>query len=710
MRGDASGLVIPYSNVEGYVKIRTDHPRARSGAKPERSHDHDFGSAVFPDMNEYEPEFIKYEAPLGSTPHVYVPFDLCPAIRNRTERLYLTEGEKKADVMCQQDQPCVSLPGVSGAHDAAHRRGAQDWGGSEWKLSPELTSYVLPDREVCLVFDTPDMEKNVNVVRACVQTARMVWEHGAVPLVGYVPSVPGQSKTGVDDYFVHAMKWAMQNGPTSYNPLACDFAEARPVGPNELIRWLAEQRDEGGWDRERARVELRRAAIWTRVWHERDHKKWMAWLGQVAKKFFVDPEDIQKMVLHLGVARSGQGKTSAWVDFNDSDMLEVCVPLLDRDFRLLVDPNGVERVFQVNHRHEATLQQANTNLQKLLHDGLKAKFGAIPPSRLLDASIALWRKEAVRLPGEPEPFCFAGDERLCFKRFDWEPTEAPFSAWEEFLSRLTDREAFMAFVWSCFEKGNRSRQYLWLRGEGQDGKSKVLGVLLEVFGQAGAAINNTHVEKGGQFFFSSLYGKRLVVYPDCKNSKFGMKEIVRNCTSGDPVPIEFKGETPFTAVLRTKLFVASNPKPEFTSQAADRSRIIYIEVAESEEKDDPTWEDRLKTELPGFLWACKRIYESACPHHGDIPLSAQTRGLLDEATMAFEEQFHDIFDGNFKEAPGESTSAKFVLKVLREHSLNNDRISDFKAWVERAHRVKYRPTKTGRLYEGMALLPTPIPL
>src|SRR5512140_2180028 len=29
MRGDASGLVIPYPNVPGYAKVRTDRPRAR---------------------------------------------------------------------------------------------------------------------------------------------------------------------------------------------------------------------------------------------------------------------------------------------------------------------------------------------------------------------------------------------------------------------------------------------------------------------------------------------------------------------------------------------------------------------------------------------------------------------------------------------------------------------------------------------------------
>ncbi|ACL63383.1 ATPase-like protein [Anaeromyxobacter dehalogenans 2CP-1] len=547
----------------------------------------------------------------------------------------------------------------------------------------------------------------MNAIRACIRAARMIKEEGAVPLVGYVPPIPKLEKTGIDDYFVNAQKRSVAY-PKSYNPLEGDFADARPVGPNELIEWLVEQKDEAGWERDDVLPELRRAAIWARVWHERERRAWHAWTRRAAKTFFVGQDEIEQMVAHLGLAQRDEPKASSWNDFDDGKILEHCVPILNHAFRLLVDRNGTERIFQVNDRNEATLQQSNANIHKALHDALKAEFGTVPPARLLEASNVLWKKETARLAEEPEPFCFAGDDRVCFKRFDWKPAEAPFPAWEEFLTRLSDREAFMAFVWSCFEKKNRSRQYLWLRGEGQDGKSKVLGVLLEVFGPAGAAINNSHVEKGNQFFFSALYGKRLVIYPDCKNAKFGMKEIVRNCTSGDPVAVEFKGETPFTTVLRIRLFVASNTKPEFTSQAADRSRIIYVEVAESASKDDPTWEERLKAQLPGFLWSCKATYERVCAHHGDIPVSEQTKAMLDEAAVAFEEQFHDIFDAHFSEAPGEAAPAKPVATILRGYGMNNNQINDFKAWMGRVHRVVYRPRKDGRVYEGLAFLPSSV--
>lgn len=89
-------------------------------------------------------------------------------------------------------------------------------------------------------------------------------------------------------------------------------------------------------------------------------------------------------------------------------------------------------------------------------------------------------------------------------------------------------------------------------------------------------------------------GKRLAVYPDCKNSKVGMSELLRNVTSGDPVSVEFKNKDPFTAALRIKLLIGANEKPEVTTGPADTSRLIYIEVGKSKNTDDPTWKERLE--------------------------------------------------------------------------------------------------------------------
>jgi hypothetical protein len=404
----------------------------------------------------------------------------------------------------------------------------------------------------------------------------------------------------------------------------------------------------------------------------------------------------------------GRGKAGcgAWSAYKDSGaVVRDCVPILEGAFVLFRSEDGHDRIYAVNCRNEVTLILEDKPQRQKLHDTLKERCQDIPPEWLIERTLSLWPLECKKLLSEPEPFCFKGNDRLCFKRFDWEPEEGPHAAWEEFLTRLSDAEAFKAFVWSCFEKDNRSRQYLWLRGDGQDGKSVVLGVLGEVFGRAATAINNSHIKNDSRFLFSTFYGKRVVLYPDCKNTKFGMTEIVRNCTSGDSVLVEFKNQTPFTAVMRVKLFVASNSRPSFTSQAADTSRIIYVEVAPTKTKDDPEWEKRLTTELPQFLWECRKAYQALCPRGGDIDLSEKTKELTLDSVASFEEPYLELFEAHFKFEAGTRTRASDVGTILKNQGLSTNDMGAFKAWLHQCKGVDYKNRHEGRFYLNLAILP-----
>lgn len=400
-----------------------------------------------------------------------------------------------------------------------------------------------------------------------------------------------------------------------------------------------------------------------------------------------------------------QADSSFWKKYReDGAVIRDCVPILQESFVLLRAPDGLERGFSVNERNEAVFLQQSTHLEQKLHSKLKERYQVVPPSWLIARTLDLWRLESPKITTEPEPFCFKGDNRLCFKRFDWEPAEGGHPAWSEFLNRLSDAEAFKAFVWSCFEVKNRSRQYLWLRGDGQDGKSVVLGVIREVFGMAATAINNSHIKTDSRFLYSTFYGKRVLLYPDCKNTKFGMTEIVRNCTSGDPVLVEFKNQTPFSAVIRVKLFVASNARPAFTSQAADTSRIIYIEVAPTKTKDDPEWEARLSNELPQFLWSCRNAYKTLCPKGGDIVLSDRTNQLTSDSVASFEEPFLDLFERHFKFLAGAKTRASEVGNILNQNGYSTNEMGFFKAWLHQCRGVEYKSLHEGRFYLNLAIL------
>lgn len=690
--GDPSGLLIPYPTVSGYAKVRPDVPR-HAGPAPKKVvafDDHQYGSEPEP----VDAKVIKYEAPFGSDAHCYVPLPICPELKDPEARLYITEGEKKAALMCQEGLPCIGIPGVSSGHDVENRRHAQDWGGEEFSLTPEATPYVTAGREVCVVFDSPDMETNIHVIRGAVRLARMIEARKAVPFVGYVPSVKGLPKTGIDDYFVDASK-RRDPADRDVRLRSFDVFRERPAGPNEMLKWLAETKADNGWTKTELHIELRRAACWASVWHEGNKKRFNEWCRLAKSEFSVDLDVLKSWGAALA-ARMENGVRSV------SRSLQLYLDTLNAGFALFRYPDGTEKIFSVNEKREATLLLSETHLMQALHDAHKKEFQSFPDDSWLEGGIELWKKECVCLTEDPTPFSFKGDA-LTFKRFDWEPTQGAHPAWDEFLSRLSDPDAFMAFVWSAFEMKNVSRQYLWLRGDGQDGKSSVLSALLGVFGQAATGISGSQL-KDTRFLYSAIYGRRAVFYADCKNSKFGMSEFVRNVTSGDHVMVEFKGKTPFSSPLRLKLFVASNPKPEITGETADASRMLYIEVAESKSKDDPTWESRLRTELPAFLYSCQSVYARACPHHGNIPLSQKSRELRDDAIAAFEEQHAALFDTNFTVTPGSKTPANKVARRLRDLGLSNNQMNDFKVWMERVHNVKAGRSNSVRFYENVTVV------
>lgn len=136
---------------------------------------------------------------------------------------------------------------------------------------------------------------------------------------------------------------------------------------------------------------------------------------------------------------------------------------------------------------------------------------------------------------------------------------------------------------------------------------------------------------------------------------------------------------------------------------ADQSRLIWVEVAESASKDDPTWPEKLEAELPHFLWACRAAYQKLCPHHGDIAVGEQTVELRKLAADAFEQNYHDIFNRFFVAEQGSKVIAAVVARLLDTAKLNNQEKADFKAWMERTHKVKFGRTNKERFYIGLRL-------
>lgn len=94
----------------------------------------------------------KYLSPVGSSNHLYIPmkfkevYDSAP-----TKTIFITEGEKKADITCAHGLPCVALSGVYcwGADGDEHT-------GSDKIIMPELSALIdaMKADKVVVVFDS----------------------------------------------------------------------------------------------------------------------------------------------------------------------------------------------------------------------------------------------------------------------------------------------------------------------------------------------------------------------------------------------------------------------------------------------------------------------------------------------------------------------------------------------------------------------------
>jgi putative DNA primase/helicase len=128
--GEFGALVIPVWSVDGRVafhRIRQDKPRKDDGRK----------------------RYVKYEQPAGTGTAVDVPPLARSYLKNVVTRLWVTEGERKADSIISRGEAAVALLGVG------------CW-QSDGIPKPEWEQVRLIGREVVVAFDG-DAESNLQV-------------------------------------------------------------------------------------------------------------------------------------------------------------------------------------------------------------------------------------------------------------------------------------------------------------------------------------------------------------------------------------------------------------------------------------------------------------------------------------------------------------------------------------------------------------------
>lgn len=249
--------------------------------------------------------------------------------------------------------------------------------------------------------------------------------------------------------------------------------------------------------------------------------------------------------------------------------------------------------------------------------------------------------------------------------------DMPTPTWDEYAERFTENEydVFKAFIWSCFNANNISRQLLYIYDpDGFSGKSVVLSVIAKHLGpNICAALQKDSLNN--QFSLAKVWDKRLVTIDDNKNPLLIRSEKMHMMLGGGMADIEMKGRNSFTARLRLKVIAAGNTQLQIDPYSDhERSRLLvitpkvsnqmkkrYCQTDENGElilvngkpilKGDPTFEQRLDAEFPGFISQCREAYSRLCPTDGNIVPSVELNNYLFSLSTTQDDVFDNILEG-----------------------------------------------------------------
>lgn len=321
----------------------------------------------------------------------------------------------------------------------------------------------------------------------------------------------------------------------------------------------------------------------------------------------------------------------------------------------------------------------------------------------------------------PPHFRWADDSRMTFNRLPWkEGVTGPTPTWDGLLGRLSNATALKAWIGALFVNDATHQQYIWMYGQGGEGKGCIDRFLEKVIGTGYRS--EEPPESGDKFWTYGLIGATLVTFADCNNRTFPSTGKFKSLVANDAVRCEEKNGKIFSTRLGCRYMFFSNEQPNLTTERADMRRVIYCEFApQSEQRVDPDFERRLWEEGGPFITSCIQTYHNLCPKHGPIP--AEMDDVLDLAA-ANESHFSTVFERCFvvkSSHPDAANHVKPHVKTNRMTEIINTWFKDrrdrdgFKAYLKRnygafSQTVKLEGNKAERRYLGIEVhpsLPTP---
>ena len=379
-------------------------------------------------------------------------------------------------------------------------------------------------------------------------------------------------------------------------------------------------------------------------------------------------------------------------------------------FHRVADEEGV-RILAENDRREVRFVGDEYLVNKVIN--YCAGLQATDISYLWRAHEAL---EAVTLwkAGKPSPMPskigWLTDAEVCFKRLDFDfckRSSYEHPTWDVILGNITEnRDQFKAFIGSIFEPKSYRQQYLWMYGDGGDGKGSVLEFLSTIMGTRHCAHVQPNIEH--DFWTENLASARVAYFSDCKHYELPANETFLMYSGDAPLVINRKREKKFEIVNDLKFIFASNQPPAISNFKRDLRRAIIVPFKARQDRaiDDPlAFKAGLMNEAEAFICECVATYRGMVgDKHGEIKPNEEH--LLDIAAdgdadkRAFLDQFFELEtverDQGF---PGQPLFDYWVKDtrmtgyIERFFKGSHSKKTELRNWLKRQPGVSLKPVK-----------------
>src|SRR5271157_2483583 len=193
-------------------------------------------------------------------------------------------------------------------------------------------------------------------------------------------------------------------------------------------------------------------------------------------------------------------------------------------------------------------------------------------------------------------------------------------AWQKFVNEITETPEdvliLQEFFGYCLFRGYPLAKLLLLVGDGRNGKSTLLSILMDMLGRDNCS--NRYLQSlSERFTLGNLVEKLANIAPDIPAKDVLDTAVIKTVSGNDQITVENKYQLAYSALLYAKLIFSANKLPRInddTSGFYSRIKLINFPYAykdnpkPGERQADIHLKEKLLAELPGILnWSLEGL-------------------------------------------------------------------------------------------------------